>query len=125
MVNSNYDPEEVESERTVIISEREGSENEPLFRLSEAVQLAAFTTHPYRMEIIGSMEDLNSIKRDNFTTTIRRTTLQVMPFLGHGRGFVPLKCFKFFRIFMAVFRFARSKCGHSAEGTPPSEKRVM
>ncbi len=58
-------PDEVESERTVIISEREGSENEPIFRLSEAVQAAAFTTHPYRMEIIGSKEDLNTIKRDD------------------------------------------------------------
>lgn len=65
MVNSIYDPEEVESERTVIISEREGSENEPLFRLSEAVQSAAFSTHPYRMEIIGSKDDLFSIQRDD------------------------------------------------------------
>lgn len=65
MVNSLYETEEVESERTVIISEREGSENEPLFRLSEAVQSAAFNTHPYRMEIIGSKEDLNTIQRDD------------------------------------------------------------
>jgi zinc protease len=65
MVNSNYDPEEVESERTVIISEREGSENEPLFRLSEAVQAAAFTAHPYRTEIVGNKEDLNTIQRDD------------------------------------------------------------
>jgi len=65
MVNSNFDPEEVESERTVIISEREGSENEPLFRLAEAVQAAAFSTHPYRVEIIGLKEDLNTIKRDD------------------------------------------------------------
>jgi len=65
MVNSLYDPEEVESERTVIISEREGSENEPLFRLSEAVQEAAFTTHPYRMEIVGSKTDLNNMQRDD------------------------------------------------------------
>ena len=33
MINSVFDPEEVASERTVIISEREGNENEPLFRL--------------------------------------------------------------------------------------------
>ncbi|GAP20648.1 M16 family metallopeptidase [Leptolinea tardivitalis] len=65
MVNSLYDPEEVESERTVIISEREGSENEPIFRLSEAVQAAAFETHPYHTEIIGNMADLNTIQRDD------------------------------------------------------------
>ena len=33
--NSLFDPEEVESERTVILSEREGSENDPTFRLRE------------------------------------------------------------------------------------------
>jgi zinc protease len=32
MVHSSYPPEEVESERTVVISEREGDENEPMFR---------------------------------------------------------------------------------------------
>jgi zinc protease len=65
MVNSAFDPEEVESERTVIISEREGSENEPLFRLGEAMQTQAFRSHPYRNEVIGSIEDLHLIKRDD------------------------------------------------------------
>ena len=65
MVNSVYDPDEVASERTVIISEREGSENDPLFKLEEAMQLAAFKTHPYRNEVIGSIEDLRAIQRDD------------------------------------------------------------
>jgi zinc protease len=65
MVNSTFDPQEVESERTVVISEREGSENEPLFRLGEAMQGEAFQSHPYRNEVIGSIEDLHKIKRDD------------------------------------------------------------
>jgi zinc protease len=65
MVNSVYDTNEVNSERTVIISEREGSENEPLFRLGEAVQLAAFKVHSYHHEIIGEKEDLHTIQRDD------------------------------------------------------------
>jgi zinc protease len=65
MVNSTFDLQEVESERTVIISEREGSENEPLFRLGEAMQTEAFRSHPYRNEVIGSLEDLHRIKRDD------------------------------------------------------------
>jgi zinc protease len=65
MVNSLFEKEEVESERTVIISEREGSENEPLFRLGEAIQSAAFSHHPYRMEIIGSKDDLHAITRED------------------------------------------------------------
>ncbi len=63
MVNSMYDEKEVNSERTVIISEREGSENEPYFQLGEAVQNAAFRTHPYHHEVIGDMPDLKSMSR--------------------------------------------------------------
>jgi len=65
MVNSTYDVDEVNSERTVIISERQGSENEPLFKLDEAVHEAAFCTHPYRNEVLGSIADLNAIQRDD------------------------------------------------------------
>jgi zinc protease len=65
MQNSLFLPEEVEAERTVIISERQGSENEPIFRLSEAVQAAAFQVHPYHHEIIGDMADLENIQRDS------------------------------------------------------------
>lgn len=65
MANSVYTPEEVDSERTVIISEREGNENDPLFRLDEAIQMAAFDAHPYRNEVIGSIQDLKAIQRDD------------------------------------------------------------
>jgi len=65
MVNSEFDPLEVESERTVIISERQGNENEPLFRLSEELQAAAFRVHSYHHEIIGDMVDLQSMQRDD------------------------------------------------------------
>jgi len=65
MVNSLFDPQEVESERTVIISERQGSENEPRFRLSEAIHAAAFRVHPYHHDIVGDMADLQSIQRDD------------------------------------------------------------
>ncbi len=63
MVNSLFDEKEVASERTVIISEREGSENEPYFLLGEAVQNAAFRVHPYHHEVIGDMPDLKSMSR--------------------------------------------------------------
>ncbi len=65
MVNSTFDPDEVASERTVVISERQGSENEPVFRLSEAVQSRAFNTHSYRHEVVGDLNDLQSMQRDD------------------------------------------------------------
>jgi len=65
MSNSLFDEKEVASERTVVISEREGNENEPLFRLGEAVQQAAFRVHPYHHEIIGDLVDLKAMSRDD------------------------------------------------------------
>jgi zinc protease len=65
MSNSRFLPEEVDSERTVIISEREGSENEPLFLLGEALQQTAFRVHSYHHEVIGDMADLHSLRRDD------------------------------------------------------------
>src|SRR6266545_281746 len=64
MVNSLFEPQEVESERTVIISEREGHENDPEWWLSEALLSAAFQEHPYRHEVIGWKSDLRAITRE-------------------------------------------------------------
>ncbi len=65
MVNSLFDEKEVAAERTVIISEREGNENEPLFLLGEAIQQAAFRVHSYHHEVIGDMADLRTITRED------------------------------------------------------------
>lgn len=65
MVNSLFDPAEVESERTVIISEREGHENDPEWWLNEALMAAAFQVHPYRNEVIGWKSDLLAMTRDD------------------------------------------------------------
>jgi len=64
MVNEVFNPDDVESERTVIISERQGHENNPTFRLDEEVQEAAFQVHPYHHEVIGKMADLEGMTRD-------------------------------------------------------------
>jgi zinc protease len=72
MAHSLFEPAEVQSERTVIISEREGHENEPTFRLTEAVQAAAFRVHPYHHEVIGDMADLRTLTRDNLYRHYRK-----------------------------------------------------
>ncbi|MEI6291092.1 MAG: pitrilysin family protein [Chloroflexota bacterium] len=63
MINSKFSQDEFDSERTVIISEREGSENDPSFLVGEAVQQAAFRIHPYHHEVIGDMADLLVMER--------------------------------------------------------------
>jgi len=71
MSNSRFDSDEVASERTVIMSEREGHENEPLFQLGEAVQQTAFRVHPYHHEVIGDMADLRTMTRDDLYSHYR------------------------------------------------------
>ena len=63
MVNSLFDPVEVERERTVIISERSMNENRPTFLLTEEVQNTAIKAHPYHHEIIGWPSDLQTLTR--------------------------------------------------------------
>ncbi|NTW02365.1 MAG: insulinase family protein [Oscillochloris sp.] len=65
MVNALFEEEEVESERTVIISELEGYANEPETWLDEAVKATAFTRHPYRHPVIGYREDLEAMNRND------------------------------------------------------------
>jgi len=64
MVNALFDPEEVSRERTVIISERQGAENQPTFLLGEEVVGTAFRVHPYHHDTIGDMCDLETISRE-------------------------------------------------------------
>ncbi|MEE4195457.1 MAG: pitrilysin family protein [Anaerolineae bacterium] len=72
MIHSHFTEKEVESERTVIISELEGGKNHPLSRLGDAVQAKSFDLHPYRNEVIGSEEDLRAITRDDLYQHYRR-----------------------------------------------------
>lgn len=64
MRNATFTPEEVESERSVIISERQGNENSPHFLLSEEVSAAAYRVHPYGHETLGHLCDLQTMTRD-------------------------------------------------------------
>ena len=72
MVNAAFDPEETESERTVIISERQGAENQPTFWLQEEMRAAAFRVHGYHHEIIGDESDLRTMTRDDLYGHYRR-----------------------------------------------------
>ena len=59
-----FDADETELERTVVISERQGNENNPGFLLSEALQAAAFQVHSYHHSVIGWQCDLETMTRE-------------------------------------------------------------
>ena len=60
-----YEGDECESERTVIISELQGGENDPEQVLDTEVTATAFRAHPYRHPTIGWLHDLRSMSRDD------------------------------------------------------------
>jgi zinc protease len=64
MTNAVFDPEETNLERTVIISERQGNENNPGFLLGEALQAAMFQAHSYHHPVVGWQGDLESMTRE-------------------------------------------------------------
>jgi len=75
MANAIFDVEETEAERTVILSEREGSENSYFYRLQEEVQAAAFLAHSYRNPVIGWQGDLLALTRDDL---VRRAVIMAL-----------------------------------------------
>ena len=67
-----YDPADCESERTVIISELQGGENDPEQLLDTEVNAAAFKVHPYHHPTIGWLSDLQTMTRDDLYGHYRR-----------------------------------------------------
>jgi zinc protease len=67
-----YDPADCESERTVIISELQGGENDPEQLLDTEVTAAAFKVHPYHHPTIGWQTDLETMTRDDLYGHYRR-----------------------------------------------------
>ena len=72
MANCLYDPADCESERTVIISELQGGENDPDTLLDQELTATAFKAHPYRHPTIGWLSDLQTMTRDDLYAHYRR-----------------------------------------------------
>ena len=67
-----YDPSDCDSERSVIISELQGNENDPDQLLDTEVTAVAFKAHPYRHPTIGWLGDLQTMSRNDLYEHYRR-----------------------------------------------------
>jgi zinc protease len=72
MASCLYHPDDCESERTVIISELQGGENDPDQLLDQEITATAFKAHPYRHPTIGWLSDLQTMTRDDLYGYYRR-----------------------------------------------------
>jgi zinc protease len=113
MGNGLYEAADCESERTVIISELQGCENDPDQLLDTEVTASAFRAHPYRHPTIGWIDDLRSMTRDDLYGHYRRhyvpanATLVVV-------GDVETE---------AVLRGVETRFGSMAPGSPIARRR--
>ena len=72
MHNSLFEPADCDSERTVIISELQGGENDPEQLLDQELTATAFRAHGYRHPTIGWLSDLETMTRDDLYGHYRR-----------------------------------------------------
>src|SRR5947199_4599137 len=72
MANCLYHPDDCESERTVIISELQGGDNDPDQLLDQELTATAFKAHTYRHPTIGWLPDLQSMTREDLYGYYRR-----------------------------------------------------
>jgi zinc protease len=72
MASCLYHPDDCESERTVIISELQGGENDPDQLLDQELTATAFKAHPYRHPTIGWLPDLETMTREDLYGYYRR-----------------------------------------------------
>jgi len=114
MASCLYHPDDCESERTVIISELQGGENDPDQLLDIEVTAAAFKAHPYRHPTIGWLGDLRTMTREQLYQHYRRyylpnnATLVVVGDVDTAE----------------VVRLAERRFGPIAAGPPPSRLRL-
>ena len=65
MTSCIYEEDEFESERSVIIAELQGNQNNPAYLLGVDVAAEAFRAHPYGWPTIGRLSDLETMSRND------------------------------------------------------------
>jgi zinc protease len=88
MSNSLFDRDETESERTVILSELQGAENNPQYLLYKELAGTAFRAHPYGTMVIGYEHDLRSMTRDDLYSYYRQAYSPTNAFVVAAGDFV-------------------------------------
>ena len=64
-INSTFEPEELEKEREVVIEEIMMYEDNPDELVNDMINEIFWNNHPFGRNILGSVESVNSITRDN------------------------------------------------------------
>lgn len=72
ILNSLFDPDELEREKPVIFEEIRMRKDRPELHLFQETLSRAYAVHPYRLPIIGSKESIAAISRDDIVAYLER-----------------------------------------------------
>jgi len=72
VLNSLFDPQELEREKPVIFEEIRMRRDRPEIYLFQEMMAQAYTTHPYRLPISGTQESVAAISRDDILAYMER-----------------------------------------------------
>jgi zinc protease len=121
-----YEPAECESERTVIISELQGGENDPDQLLETEVAATAFRAHPYGHPTIGWLDDLRSMTRDDLYGHYRRFYIPnnaTLVVVGDVDASEVMRCAE--KRFAAIAAGAVPQRIHTTEPAQLGERRIV
>ncbi|WP_291426836.1 pitrilysin family protein [Deinococcus sp.] len=72
MANALIDPAGLRGEKNVVLSEIEGDENDPAYRLERAVQAAAFPGSPYGLTVGGTRKDIEGFTAEEVSSYYKK-----------------------------------------------------
>ncbi|MFQ5815785.1 MAG: M16 family metallopeptidase [Candidatus Hydrothermarchaeaceae archaeon] len=68
IMNSVFDADEIEKERLVVLEEKRRSLDAPMTVVFQTIYELSFPGHPYRRTVLGTMESISGLERDDFLT---------------------------------------------------------
>ncbi|MBI5559635.1 MAG: insulinase family protein [Deltaproteobacteria bacterium] len=71
VLNSTFDPEELEREKKVILEEISMRNDRPETKLFQELMTTAYSIHPYRLPVIGTVESVTGFTRDDILNYMR------------------------------------------------------
>jgi len=72
VLNSIFDPTEVEREKKVVLEEVGMRNDRPNIKLFQELLGHAYTVHPYRLPVIGSVETISAFTRDSIISYMKK-----------------------------------------------------
>jgi len=72
VLNSIFDPEEVEREKKVVLEEVGMRNDRPNIKLFQELLGHAYTVHPYRLPVIGTVESIAAFSRDSIIAYMKK-----------------------------------------------------